>query len=63
MTSRKEEPRYVLCSGHNGDVIDGGDDDDEEEEDDVDDADDDLAVVEDVLAKFLDPVVATVGFW
>jgi hypothetical protein len=41
-------------------VIDGGDDDDEEEED---DADDDLAVVEDVLAKFLDPVVATVGFW
>ena len=54
MTSRKEEPRYVLCSGHNGDVIDGGDDDDEEEEDDV---------VEDVLAKFLDPVVATVGFW
>lgn len=63
MTSRKEEPRYVLCSGHNGDVIDGGDDDDEEEEDDVDDADDDLAVVEDVLAKFLDPAVATVGFW
>ena len=52
MTSREEGLRYALCSGHNEYVLDGGNDN----------ADDDLAVVEGVFAKFLDPAVAKVGF-